>query len=229
MIEIDLLPRTEGKKKGAGARKGPSRSQLNLPRIPVDPWILAPVVLWVVVVSLGVWLFLGLGGRSSELAVELDVAQRDSTRFAEVIRRTESLQATRDALAERLTLLQELDGRRYLWPHLMDEVARALPDFTWLTRLSEASPHPELSFRIEGRSASYLALTSFMENLEASPFIRGVRLVGSDQMVLQVEGAGARRVYEFVLEARYETPPSDLIEREPLFGPSVAIPSSEID
>ena len=69
----------------------------------------------------------------------------------------------------------------------------------------------------------YFALTTFMENLEASPFLQGIQLISSEQVELS-GGGGERLVYEFVLNATREVPPAGAVETVPLFGPSVAAP-----
>jgi hypothetical protein len=57
-----------------------------------------------------------------------------------------------------------------------------------------------------------------MTNLEASPFLRGVDLISTDQVVDGSTGSN-RVVNNFVLEFLYETPPSELLETVPLFDP----------
>lgn len=226
MIEVNLLPGSgKGKKPAKRRASGPSA----LSGLGGDRWIMGAGVVVLVALAVVGWLYLGVAGQAEELRVQIEAAQRDSARFADVISRAEALQARRDTIAERVVALQEIDGARYYWPHVMNEVGRALPNFTWLTRLNQVSTPPNLTFRVRGRTSNYFALTSFMENLEASPFIRGVRLITSDQVVLNIPGAGSRNVYEFELEAGWQDPPAGVTERVPLFGPSVAIPGLDED
>ena len=69
------------------------------------------------------------------------------------------------------------------------------------------------SFNIEGNAGSTQALTRFMRNLEASPLIRDVSLVTSEQTDFQ-----GRSVLKFSLEARWEQPDPSLIETVPLLN-----------
>jgi Tfp pilus assembly protein PilN len=71
--------------------------------------------------------------------------------------------------------------------------------------------------RLEGRAGSYFAVGRYIEDLEASPFLRQVRLISSSQTQ-----ADQRTVLGFILEASYEEPAPDAIETVPLFG---AVPS----
>jgi len=218
LIEVNLLP---GGRKSHGRGSGFS---LSMPKFSgtmpkADPWVLGAAAAAVVAILAMVWMFSQVAGEVDRLEAQERTAVQDSVRLAEVIQRTEQLQARRDSIAQRVEVIQQIDGARYVWPHLMDEVGRALPDFTWLTRLDQLSPGELPSFRIEGRAGTIFALTTFMENLEASPFIGGVRLIASGTGMVDVGGGVQRPVYQFVIEAASRTPPSGLIETVPLFGP----------
>ncbi len=167
-------------------------------------------------------LFFSASGQVEELEVQVEAAVRDSLQLADVIAQSGLLQSRADSIAERVEVLQEIDQGRYVWAHLMDEVARAVPEYLWLTRLYQITAADLPVFQIEGRAGTYFALTSLMEALEASPFIGRVQLVASEQVALATEGsAGERLLYEFILEASAENPPPELVETVPLFGPSV--------
>lgn len=223
MIEVNLLP---GGRKSTGGGGG---FKLSLPKfgggsLPKgDPWVLGSGAI-ALVALLGVfWMFSQISGEIDRLEGVEQAALADSVRLAGILERTERLQARRDSIAQRVQVIQQIDGARYVWPHLMDEVARALPDFTWLSRLDQLSPGSLPTFRIEGRAGTIFALTTFMENLEASPFITGVTLIASGQGMVDVGGGVQRPVYQFVLEAAAREAPEELIETVPLFGPDAGV------
>ncbi len=218
MIEVNLLP--GGKKRGP---KGPSLS-FKLPTIeavPKDPWILGSAVLVLVAVAVSAYLYVTTSSRQEELTVGIEAAVADSARYFDLIQKNNALNARRDSIAQRVEIIQEIDQDRYVWPHIMDEVARALPDYTWLRELLQVSPGEPMRFRIAGQAGNNFAVTQFMENLEASLFIRNVDLVSTEQELLTAGGIN-RIVNRFELEAEYERPPPELLEMVPLFvqGPS---------
>jgi Tfp pilus assembly protein PilN len=188
-----------------------------------DPWVLGSSVLVVAIVGLCGWLFASTGNRTTELELQIVQARADSARYADLIQQNEALLARRDSIAQRVQIIQEIDGDRYVWAHIMDEVARALPEYTWLTELLQVSLGDELQFRITGRSGNTFALTQFMENLEGSLFLRDVRLNSTDQIAVDLgEGSVRRAVYEFVLEALYDRPSPEFLQTVPLLD----VPSS---
>ncbi len=181
----------------------------------------------IVVLAAGLcgWLYLSTGDQVATLQVDIEGARADSSRYADLIQKNEALLAREDSIAQRVRIIQEIDGDRYVWAHIMDEVARCLPEYTWLTELLQVSLGDEIQFRITGRAGNTFALTQFMENLEASLFIRNVRLNSTDQIVEELgQGRLRRAVYEFVLEALFERPSEELLETVPLLDSSSSGP-----
>lgn len=222
MIKVNLLP--GGKR---GPKKGP-RKRIPIPTISGlggDKWLNGVIVLAALGLGFAGYLFVGLNVEREELALAIEAEVADSARYAEIVERNEALVARRDSIAQRVAIIQDIDQGRYIWPHLLDEVARALPDYTWLNAIVQignpAGYRPD--FRIRGRSGNNFALTRFMENLEASMFIRNVQLITTEQVVEREEGlTGVRTVHDFTLEASYEPPPPELIQTVPLLGRSEA-------
>jgi Tfp pilus assembly protein PilN len=97
--------------------------------------IVAIVVLSISGVAIGL-LFMMQMARESSLTVRHETAIRDSTRYASVLAERYRIEAARDSLIRQVNLIQNLDEDRYVWPHIMDEVSRALPQYTWLTSVS---------------------------------------------------------------------------------------------
>lgn len=213
MIEVNLLPGAKRKaRRSAGG--GPSFSALKGISIPeFDRWMAFIVIAWVVGLGALAWMFLGTRARAAELDQQIETAVADSSRFAAIIEQTEALRARRDTIAQKLEVIQDIDEGRYVWPHVMEELARAVPDYTWLTGVAQLEGGPTPTFQIQGRAGNNFALTRFMSNLEASPFIQRVRLQSTTRIT-----QGEIGLHQFMLEATYQEPPASLIRTEPLFA-----------
>lgn len=239
MIEINLLPAGEKKRRPAG-RAGAARRGPALPKFAGDPYMLGLGALAVVV-------FLGLGFAywrvdTAQAAVEsrIETETRDSTRFASTIELVDAMESRQDTIESKIGVIRGVDERRFIWPHLLDEISRAIPPYTWLTKLAaveaevaavpaepktaadsaavkaaaEAAANPQgPAFNLEGNTGSTQALTRFMKSLEASPFIRDVTLVTSEQT-----NTAGRTYQKFTLEARYETADSSFVETVPVIS-----------
>jgi Tfp pilus assembly protein PilN len=171
--------------------------------------------------------------------VRVDKAVTDSARFATVLRERRRAEAKRDSVLRQLEVIRSIDNYRFVWPHILDEVSRALPPYTWLksvatttpatmqatapptappgdgaaaTTKKDPSPNIEpLRFRLVGNTVDMQALTRFIRLLEASPFIQNVQLARSE--LAMVDG---KEVTEFQVDAQYERPDKSAILTAPV-------------
>lgn len=216
MIEVNLLP---GGKKGGGGGLSfslPSVGGLlkggggGLP----DPYIL--FFAGAAIVGLG---YMGLSYWSTareadDLDAQLLVQIQDSTRFATLIEQTNQLQARGDSIARRVAIIQEIDADRYTWPHLLDEIAAAVPDYTWIREVLYSGENP-LQVRITGRAGSIAAITNFMRRLEASRFLSNVLPENIQRVPSEENPEDLVQEFDFLLT--YEPPPIEELESLPLF------------
>jgi Tfp pilus assembly protein PilN len=136
MIEINLLP-SAGKKKAA-ARQPVKLGELTAGmtgRLRDKFLIFAVVGLVSGVAAIGL-LYTLQQTQEATLTERREQAIRDSTRYANFLTERYRAEAARDSLLRQVHLIQNLDEDRYVWPHIMDEVSRALPQYTWLTSVS---------------------------------------------------------------------------------------------
>ncbi len=163
------------------------------------------------------WLFFTSSGTRTELQVAIEGARLDSTRYAEIRAANAVLMARQDTIAQKLEIIQEIDAGRYTWAHIVDEVSRAVPQYTWLVNMvyvSQPLPLDAPKFVIDGRTGNTFALTQFMQDLEASPFVRNVRLLQTDQ----IRSPDNKLIYSFALEGEYQLPTPDLIRTVAIFS-----------
>ena len=171
---------------------------------------------WLIGFGLLGWMFLGGRHRVSTLTSEIEAAQLDSVRLDAAIKSQMDLERRRDVVAQKVTIVQDIDAMRYTWAHLADEIARAVPEYTWLagiTGMQADSGAKVPHFSISGRTGNNFALTKYMQQLEQSPFIHEVTLKES-----QLIREDNKVVYSFLLEADFEVPPPDILETVPLFA-----------
>jgi Tfp pilus assembly protein PilN len=216
MINVNLRPgaakKTKAKRPGLGLD---SLSRFKPTTGSFDRLALAAVISWLVLLPLTAYLFLGARSRLNDLNVSIEGARADSTKYAGVIAANKKMLERRDTIAQKVNIIQGIDANRYVWSHIMDEISRSLPPYTWLIEVSalpSESTDSAPNFKMIGRTGNNFALTRYLQDLEASPFIRNVKLA-STELVRENE----KLVYSFNLEASYEVPPPDVIQTVPLF------------
>lgn len=249
MIEINLLPGSGKKARGKSSGIAIGGALSGIVAQVKDPYLMgaAAVVILAAVATVGLW---GLQqSTSSRLDRELQTAVQDSIRFGLMIKERRKVIAQRDEVLAQLSMIKQIDDNRFVWPHIMDEVSRSLPPYTWLTSMSQTSPVPappgsepappaaaapgaakpanakdaaaqaaadsaaaaRLTFRMIGQTVDLQALTRFMKDLEASPFVEDIQLVKSVTIIVD-----NREVTEFQLDAAWEKPDPSVIRTVPV-------------
>lgn len=141
MLEINLLPGTKKGKSGAtGLSLGPAVAAIGANVR--DPWLLTAAASVVVAVAAVGLLFSAQNARATELGARTERAVRDSTRYAKVLAARRKLTAERDSVLRQLQIIRSIDENRYTWAHILDEVSRALPAYTWLTVMEQTTKTP---------------------------------------------------------------------------------------
>lgn len=79
----------------------------------------------------------------------------------------EKLEKTRQALIDRIEVIQELQANRPAVVHLFDELVKTLPDGTYLTSLNQGGKQ----LTLEGKAESNTRVSSYMRQLDDSAWL----------------------------------------------------------
>jgi Tfp pilus assembly protein PilN len=237
MITVNLRPGQRRKRSGNPLKGLLDRLSVfrELSTKVKDPLLMAAVGAWVLVVTgLGL-IYLNNARQLYTLQPRLEQARSENRRFKAFLADKRRQEKIRDSLLAQITVIRSVDGDRYIWPHLLDEITKALPAYTWLVDLGVSAPivtntaprpagapadsadtvKPALAFQINGRTIDIQAYTRFLRQLEASPWIVDVMPV-SAQTVVEKE----RPVTAFTIRASYNRADSAYIRTAP-FSQSV--------
>jgi Tfp pilus assembly protein PilN len=248
MIEINLLPGARKAKRSRstsvdfGAIFGGIGAKIS------DPYLIGAVAsLAVAVLAVaGMWVY--QKQRAASLTERQREAAQVATQYAVVIADRNAAETEQDSVVRQINIIKAIDGSRYIWPHILDEISRALPPYTWLksvnqtSAVSNLSPEVEaglsagdkkaktklaatadsaavaagvLTFRVVGLTVDIQALTRFMKQLEASPWIEDVQLAKSD-LVQVASASGPKDATEFTLDMKFQKADSAFVHRVPL-------------
>lgn len=147
MIEINLLPGDAKKKKRANAVTGtglklefhPGRWFAGLTQKITDKYMLGAVAAAGASGALIVLLFISQTARVALVESRETKAEKDSAQYSAVLNAKARAEATRDSLYQQIAIIKSIDDSRYLWSHLMYEISSALPQYTWLTEITQTS------------------------------------------------------------------------------------------
>ena len=233
MIEINLLP---GKKKKA-AGGGGAGFKLSMPDFRAiisqvkDPWLIGAVAAWVLVGGGGAALFITGRARLASAESRLDAVKVEKRRYDIVIAQKRQAERVRDSLVAEIKMIRSIDADRYIWPHVLDQVTKALPPYTWITRIqpigvvmagaqpgqpqvvvsTDSTGAPLVRVSIDGRTVDIQAYTTFLRQLAASPWFTDV-MPAASQVVIEAD----RPVTSFNVTLRYRVADSVYIRTVPL-------------
>jgi len=240
-IEINLLP---GAKRGRRKSKGGAIDFKALGAAIAarfkDIWLSSAIVSGTVAaVVIGV-LFMAQRSEEAALNTTLEKAVADSTHFAVVLQDRARAEAKRDSALTQLNIIKAIDEDRFIWPHLLDEISRAMQPYLWLRTVTFTGtpqgtnpaaayrppppdttgkkkkkafvlPRDTVRLHISGRTPDLGAFTRFNRALEDSPFLGAVQFT---KIETQVELGKEIRTFE--LDLVFTRPDSSLLRRVPL-------------
>jgi Tfp pilus assembly protein PilN len=104
-----------------------------------DPLLIASVASWVGVLAWLGWVVVGTTHELNALEPQLETTRAEHKRFKAFLAEKRHQETIRDSLVSQIGVIRTVDGDRYVWAHLLDEVTKALPAYTWLVDLGKAA------------------------------------------------------------------------------------------
>jgi Tfp pilus assembly protein PilN len=234
MITVNLRPDLK-RKRARPPLQGVLEGVRGLGSKVKDPVLLVAVLSWVGVLGWLGFVTVGTSRQLGALQPQLEQTRAEHRRFKTFLAEKRHQETIRDSLVSQISVIRGVDGDRYVWPHLLDEVTKALPAYTWIVDMGGAAPAapppgapqpgaakadtsadsavvvPAIQFQVNGRTVDIQAYTRFLRQLEASPWITDVTPV-SAQTVVEKE----RPVTAFTIRATYRQADSAYLRTVPL-------------
>ena len=183
MIKINLLPPEKRKK----TRKiQPAQKKSRIPALAgfkfsfrFDPLAVLPAAAAVLAMLLIGGSFFWMGYKEKSMKQRRDTMRVELNRLNQVILHVEDLKTRTKKVHDRMEVILAVDKNRFLWPRILDDVSSSLPHYTWLENISEVTPFPQLTVRIEGNTMSNILLSDLIDKLEHSAMLKAVKLISS--------------------------------------------------
>ncbi len=226
MISVNLKPGAKRQDQkgqalaGAGAMFAALGRRLAQPgpAIAIGAWILAGLFLLVV--------FLHTGSQLNTVTPQLRAAQGEYHRYENFVHQKAHEQTIRDSILMQIGTISAVDQDRYTWSHVLDEVAGALPDMTWLTSVADIPPpsntEPDstgsipVNVRIDGMTNDLQNYTAFLRRLGDSPWLTNAMPVSAKTVIV-----GNRPLTQFSIQVTFSRPDSSHIHTVPVLQSTV--------
>ncbi len=219
MIEINLLSGQKRKKKKASAGIAMPDFTAMLAQVK-DPLLLGAVGTWAVVLAAVGFLYVTEARKLSAMQADATRLQAEATRFQALINQKKKEESLRDSLVMQLDAIRRIDGDRYVWPHILEEITKALPDYTWLQSITyqpgavtdtSDSARAMVRVLVDGRTADMGGYTRFLRQLAGSPWLTDV-VAGPTKAVME----NGKPVLSFTITVTYRPADSAFIRTAPV-------------
>ena len=245
MINVNLRPGQRRKSAGASPFKAMGERFKALGSRVKDPMLIGAVAAWVLAVG-----FLGTTWFMTQRdlhAIEprLEQARGEHQRFKTFLAQKRKQELIRDSLLAQIGVIRSVDGDRYVWPHVLDEVSRALPAYTWLVSVKldqapatqpVAAPAAKAAGAKDAKAAKAAAADSAADStaqalgfriegrtVDIQAYTRFLRQLEASPWIQNVTPVSAQTVVEqerpvtaFVIRAEYRRADSAYIRTVPL-------------
>lgn len=196
MIEINLLPK---------------ELQIQGPRLSFTKGMIIPAAAVVAVIMGMVGMSVIQNRQIAELDGKIQIAQARADQLKADIRMVDGLVDIKEKITARIDAVKVLDLNRKAWVSIMEDLSSRVPDFLWMTTLSEVRisrsaaskvpgdtstqtaslPPQEVPAQLNGFAYSLSGLANFIMNLRKSGHFQSVDLHHAREMRLESHTAYA--------------------------------------
>ncbi|HEX3927026.1 MAG TPA: PilN domain-containing protein [Gemmatimonadales bacterium] len=181
---------------------------------------------WVVAAAFLAVVYFHTGSQLKTLDPQLAQARVKYNQLKTFVAEKHREEKVRDTILAQIGTIAAVDQDRYTWAHVLDEIAGALPDVTWLTEISNiptpADAEPDstgsvpVNVRIVGLTNDLQNYTTFLRRLEDSPWLTNVLPITAKTVI-----QGNRALTTFTIQATYSKADSTHVHMVPILESTV--------
>ncbi len=146
------------------------------------------------------WWFWALRQESAQVDEEIAKAEVEMQQLRSVLMQVRQFETSKAALQQRVSLIEQLRRGQAGPVHVIDEVSKALPEYTWLVELSQGGD----VFTITGMTTSLTGVSDYIANLGTSAWFKPpIELIDSQIDASQRAGEPLIR---FSIRAQFTNP-----------------------
>ena len=209
MIEINLLPGAK-RTTSRGVKFAPGAALASIGANFKDKFLIFGVSAAVIGVGAIAGMYVYQSRQETAIVARESAAATDSARFAAVLTAREHAETARDSVYQQVAIIKSIDDTRYTWPHLLEAINLAVPQYTWLTSISQTSPIASTAAlatdttagaKAGGAAKRAVKLTSAQRKAHADSLFNGVATTTNFRIIGQTVDVQALTQFMKSLEA----------------------------
>jgi Tfp pilus assembly protein PilN len=200
MIDINLMRREKGRREAAPRRTRRPGVSVKVP-FNVATLFIVMIVLLLIIVLGGI--YLAQTSTISGLERSIRTAEAERAQLQDKINLIEDLKQRESQLKVKFGVIANLDRNRFTEARLLEGISKSLPEYCWLTSLSE-SPG---AVALEGSAFSNMTVAEFMDRLSSSSMFQNVELSATERQATE-----GKQTIRFTLTASTAAVPPPVAE-----------------
>lgn len=228
MITINLKPGTK-RQAPKGDPMAAFRARWQSLRDKVkEPGLVLAGGAWLLVILVLGFLYLRTNSRLGALEPQMQTAQDEYKRYRNFVAEKKREGRARDSILTQIGTISAVDQDRFTWSHILDEIAAAMPDFTWLTSVSpvavsgsqfdtDSTSAPPVSVLIAGQTNDLQNYTMLLRRLGESHWFTNVVPVKTETII----DKNNRPITAFTVQATFMRADSTRIQTVPILESTV--------
>ncbi len=229
MININLKPGGKRPKPKGDPMAGLRERMRSLRESVKQPGLVLAGGTWLVVVLAIAVLTLTTRSRLSTLDQKFSQSSAEYKRYHNFVTEKKNEARSRDSILSQIGTISAVDQERYTWAHILDEIAIAMPDATWLTSVSpvnlgatqitdsDSTTAPAVSVLIAGQTNDLQNYTAFLRRLGDSHWLINVIPVKTATVI----DKSNRPITEFTVQATFSRADTSRITTVPILESTV--------
>jgi Tfp pilus assembly protein PilN len=187
-----------------------------------EPALVLAGGVWLLVVLVIGGLYLHTRSRLNTLEPQLVSSGEEFRRYHNFVLEKQHEGKARDSILAQIGTISAVDQDRFTWSHVLDEVAGAMPEFTWLTSVSpvaraaapdaDSTAIPPVTVLIAGQTNDLQNYTTFLRRLGESPWLSNVVPVKTETVI----DKSNRPITAFTVQATFVHADSSHVQNVPL-------------
>ena len=229
MIHINLKPGTKRQAPKGDPMAVFRNRWLGLRDKVKEPGLVLAGGTWLIVLVALAVMFLHTNSRLSSLEPQMQTAQDEYKRYRNFVTEKKREGRARDSVLAQIGTISAVDQDRFTWAHILDEIAGAMPDFTWLTSVSplvvagnqmtdtDSTVAPPVSVLIAGQTNDLQNYTAFLRRLGESHWLTNVVPVKTETII----DKNNRPITAFTVQATFSRADSSRVQTVPILESTV--------
>lgn len=124
------------------------------------------------------------------IQAEINKITNEGSQYDKELTKIEEIRKSQEFLKNRLKVIDDLLIRQEIWPAIMTEISRAVPNTLWITSMLSSPSGTGKMFTIDGTALSKNSVAKFIDNLQSSQLFEDVKLEQViEKPVLGIRGA----------------------------------------